>query len=120
MHLRVDQHIYAASMHTCTLAAHVQSPAVSVSAITVREYPAGALTHSINLSLFDRNYVHLFSHSPHADTQAEAQRATSGFRFGRMENDPPASGGNLTTLCDNVLMIKAPSVTEVKGRTRLI
>lgn len=45
MHLHIDEHMYRASQ-ICTHAhteSNVQSPAVSVSAITVREYPRPAL-----------------------------------------------------------------------------
>lgn len=81
MHLHIDEHIYSAAQ-ICTHAhteSNVLSPAVSVSAITVSEYPASALTHSINLPLFDRNYAHLFSHSPHAGTQRlDVQLQASG------------------------------------------
>lgn len=42
--------------------------------------PAGALAHSINLPAFDRNYAHLFSHSPHAEPELSARLSeASGF-----------------------------------------
>lgn len=57
------------NMHTCTHRAQcTEASCLLLCHYCKRIPPASALTHSINLSPFDRNYAHLFSHSPHTHT----------------------------------------------------
>lgn len=68
-HLHIDGTYVQRAAQKCThahAASDAPSPAVSISAVTVSEYPR---SRSINLSLCDSNYVHLFSHSRHADAR---------------------------------------------------
>lgn len=71
MHLHIDEHIlYGSAAQICTHAHTHRVQCTESSCLRLCHYckripPASALTHSINLPLCDRNYAHLFSHSPH-------------------------------------------------------
>lgn len=71
-----------ASMHTCTGRARCTESSCLCRGHYCKRIPlAGALSASINLSAFDRNYVHLFSHSHTQRLQLRLPLQASGLAW---------------------------------------